>query len=34
MTKVLIRPGRKGVQMQAFSRGVWDGVTGNITARY
>jgi rhamnopyranosyl-N-acetylglucosaminyl-diphospho-decaprenol beta-1,3/1,4-galactofuranosyltransferase len=34
MIKVLLRPGRKGVQMRAFSRGIWDGVTGNIVARY
>jgi len=34
MVKVLLRPGRKGLQMRAFSRGVWDGLTGNIGARY
>ena len=34
MIKVLLRPGRKGAQMRAFSRGVWHGLTGNIAARY
>jgi rhamnosyltransferase len=34
MTKILLRPGRHGVQMRAFFRGIWHGVTGNIAARY
>lgn len=34
MTKVLLKPGRKNLQMRAFSRGIWHGLTGNIAARY
>jgi len=34
MTKIMLRPGRHGVQMRAFCRGIWHGVTGNIAARY
>jgi GT2 family glycosyltransferase len=34
MIKVLLRPGRKGVQLRAFSRGIRHGLTGNIAARY
>ncbi len=34
MTKIMLRPGRHGMQMRAFCRGIWHGLTGNITARY
>ena len=34
MMKLQLRPGRHGVQMRAFFRGIWHGVTGNIAARY
>jgi hypothetical protein len=34
MIKVLRRPGRRRAQVRAFSRGIWHGLTGNITARY
>ena len=34
MIRVLLRPGRHGVQMRAFSLGIWHGLTGNIAARY
>jgi hypothetical protein len=35
MIKVLLlQPGRKGLQMRAFTRGIWNGLTGNIATRY
>jgi hypothetical protein len=34
MTKVMLRSGIRGMQMRAFGRGIWHGVTGNIAARY
>jgi rhamnopyranosyl-N-acetylglucosaminyl-diphospho-decaprenol beta-1,3/1,4-galactofuranosyltransferase len=34
MTKIMLQPGRHGVQMRAFGRGIWHGLTGNIAARY
>jgi glycosyltransferase involved in cell wall biosynthesis len=34
MIRVLRRPGRRGVQMRAFTLGIWHGITGNIAARY
>jgi rhamnopyranosyl-N-acetylglucosaminyl-diphospho-decaprenol beta-1,3/1,4-galactofuranosyltransferase len=32
--RVLLQPGRHGVQIRAFSRGIWHGLTGNIAPRY
>jgi glycosyltransferase involved in cell wall biosynthesis len=34
MIGVLLRPGRRAVQMRAFCLGIWHGLTGNIAARY
>ncbi len=32
--KLLLRPRTHGAQIPAFFRGIWHGITGNITARY
>jgi GT2 family glycosyltransferase len=34
MLKLLRAPGRHGTQLRAYFRGIWHGITGNISARY
>jgi rhamnosyltransferase len=34
MLGLLLRPGRHGAQLRACMRGMWHGLTGNITGRY